>query len=447
MFIRKLSFILILILIPVSTVNSEELSNNYDTGINVIKVLISNKDFAGAEDVLKTMLKQYPDNTELLSILASVLFWQKKYDESIDTYRKILQLKDDDSLRMKMEKVFLAKIIHETDLMIKEGKTSDAEVILRFLFDSGIEEYESGYKLGMLYIKERDYKKAIDVFKRLKETFPEDRGFTALYIESLILNGNLKEAKKDLYSLPEEIRDYIYREREDLFYRVRREYIKVSGCFFNYTRGYKDELNQSLEISLRVKDLTSVLNVSHIYRYGLHDSQIALDIYSKIGEMTKRWGYLSFSISNGKFLPKTAFGGEIYQGYKKYEFSFGYRRMNFRDTSVDILIPGVIVYLPYGLSLNERIYIVPKNGSYTLLSTLYYEPNHKLRVFYSIAVGKSAEKMGSLEDIQKLSTFSNRLGIEYKFMPQFSAGAEISQEYRKNLYSKYGFTIFTRYWW
>ena len=232
MFIRKLIYILILILIPVSTVNSEELSNNYDTGINVIKVLISNKDFAGAEDVLKTMLKQYPDNTELLSILASVLFWQKKYDESIDTYRKILQLKDDDSLRMKMEKVFLAKIIHETDLMIKEGKTSDAEVILRFLFDSGIEEYESGYKLGMLYIKERDYKKAIDVFKRLKETFPEDRGFTALYIESLILNGNLKEAKKDLYSLPEEIRDYIYREREDLFYRVRREYIKVSGGFF-----------------------------------------------------------------------------------------------------------------------------------------------------------------------------------------------------------------------
>jgi YaiO family outer membrane protein len=191
-----------------------------------------------------------------------------------------------------------------------------------------------------------------------------------------------------------------------------------------------------------------VLNALDAYRFGLHDNQVSLDVYSKLGEKTKRWGYISMSVSpDAQFLPKTAFGGEIYQGYGKSEISLGFRRMNFSDTSINMFFPGIIYYLSSGFALNEKIYIIPQNATFSLVSTLNYEPNYRFRGLYSLAAGNAADRIGSLQDLQKYDTVSNRLRAEYRFVPAVSIGAEISYEYRAHLYNTYGATLFSSYWW
>jgi len=421
---------------------------NYDRGLDTVRAYIKAGDFQNAGDFLRKMQEEYPDNAELSSLLAKVLFWQKKYNEAIEEYGRALEIQEDASLNMEMEKAGLARSLNKADLLIKGGDAGKAAIILRSLFDSGKGQYDSGYKLGMLYIRERDYEKAVDVFLRLKKIFPGDKDIASLYIEALILNGDIKKAKDELCGLPEKMKNGLYKEREDLFYRVKRNYVKASAGIYRYTKGIQDESNVSLEISRRVKEMTLVVAAGNINRFGMSDTQLTLDLYSRLGEKTKRWGYLSASItSDSDFLPKTVYGGEVYQGYGEFEFSLGYRRMNFRETAVDIIIPGIIIYLPGGFSLSERIYAVTGNNAYSLLSTLYYNPGHRFTGYYSIAIGKSAEKIQSLQDIQKSTTVSNKLSLEYRFIPSLSIGAEFSYEARSRLYNRYGANFFSRHWW
>lgn len=451
-FIALLSIALFLLMpyaIYGDTDNLDHSIHSYDTGIDMVKKAISSNNFPQAELILRNMLKKYPYNHELLSILARVLFWQKRYDESIEVFNRALQLKPDESLKEELEKVRIAKILNESSHLLEKGNIKEAKERFAELFETKKEEYESGYNIGMIYIKEREYEKAMEMFKYLQSKFPDDIGFKALYIESLILNRDLKRAKNELFSLTEEERNYLSIKRPDLFYRVKKNYLKVSGSWYDFVEeGRSSEHETSLEISQRINNFTFVLNSLYATRYGLHDKQITIDVYSNIGEKSKRWGFLSLSISpDAEFLPKTSFGGEIYQAYENSEVFLGYRHMSFKDTSVDILMPGIIIYLPYNLSLNERLYLVPKNGGYSLLSTLHYEPNHKIRAFYSIAIGKAVDRISVLQDIQKISTITNRVGLELRISPDLSIGSEFYHEFRENMYTKYGLTIFSRIWW
>ena len=443
---KGLAFLLFLSLTSLQAFGEDFI--NYDTGIEMVKDFIREGELRKAEDLLRRILHYYPGNPEALSMLARVLFWQRDFDKSIEVYQQILQHEDDPSIKGELEKVRVAKVLGEAELMVGRGETAEARRLLEELFDSGRERYESGYKLGMLYIRTREYEKARYIFERLRALYPDDVGFTALYIESLILNGDMEKANIEFSISGEKEKDYIIKERPDLFYRVKKNYVCLRGSFYDYTKGIENEADLTLEIAQRVKEMTLVLLTESISRFGLHDDQVTLQVYSKIGEKTRQWGYLSLSFSpNADFLPKTTIGGELYQGYGGVEFSAGYMRMNFREASIDILIPGLIVYLPYGMSLSERLYYVPRNGSVSLLSTISYEPNHKFRGFYSISIGKSAERIRSLVDLVKLMTIANRLSGEYRLTPSWSLGVELSHEYRERIYNASGVTLFTRYWW
>src|SRR5438477_6838400 len=55
------------------------------------------KDFTGAAATLRNALKDDPDNKELQSLLARVLAWSRRFDESIAVYRKLLARHPDDA--------------------------------------------------------------------------------------------------------------------------------------------------------------------------------------------------------------------------------------------------------------------------------------------------------------------------------------------------------------
>ena len=420
----------------------------YAAGYKLGLLYMRQKDFSRAEEMFRELSRLYPGNADVLSLLAQVLFWQKKYDESLETYRQVLLIGGNGQIREEMEKVLLAKTSDRVDLLIAEGRNEEARQMLEKLFSEETLLRETGYKLGMLYIREREYEKAVTVFQKLAALFPDDPDLRALQVEALILNGNVGLASHALEGLADDMRDNLRQSREDLYYRVRRNYLKFSGGQWNLSGRPEDEREISMQISQRIQDRTFVFAADNISRYGSHDTQWRLEMYSKLGEKTPTWGYLSFSYSpDADFLPKTTFGGELYYGTGKLELSAGYTRMNFELEPADIFTAGITGYLPYGLSLNEKLYFVPENQSYTLVSTIYYEPNHLFRGYYSFGFGDASEHIVSIEDLLKFRTLSNRVGAEYRFLASSSIGFELSYEERKTLYNRYGGNIFTRYWW
>ncbi len=425
-------------------------SETYEELIEKVKKAIREKDLPEAERVLKGMLKRYPDNSEVLHLLARVLFWQKRYDESIAIYKRLLSLRPaDPEVKRGFERVLKAKELKEIDALIDSGQYGEAEERLLSLYKREGFRYEAGYRLGMLYIRLREYEKALEIFTELRREYPEDRGFEALYIESLILNGEIRKAKKELYSLPEDRRQYHYKKRDDLFYRVRRNHLRLNFSHYDYSkRGLQDENSYTIELSKRISEYTTVIRFSNIHRFGKRDAQLSGEFYTKLGEKTKRWGYISFTVSrDADFLPEWSIGGAVYQGYRDFEFSIGFSHMEFKGNIVDIVTPGLIIYLPRGIALDEKLYYVPKRGTLTLLNTINYEPNHRYRVYYSFAIGKSSETIGAAEDIEKFRTYSHRLGIEVRPLPELSLGVEALYTHRHGLYDKRGLGLSAKYLW
>lgn len=421
---------------------------DYDSGLAVVRQSIREGSFPQAEVQLRSLLSRYPRNPELMLLLAKVLFWQNKYEEAKTTYTELLLFQDDESLRQELAKVELAEILHKADLCIKKGRTKDAEALLLGLFSSGKERYESGYRLGILYIKEREYGKALETFYALRLLFPNDLGFAALYLETLLLSGDIAAAKRELKAFPPETQAHLETKREDLFYRIKRNFLKIGVASFQYGRDRPAERELRLDLAQRVGRVPLVLSLARVRRFGLFDRQLGLEIYSPFGEKTKNWGYLWLAVSpDAVFLPKVAFGGEISMGLRGADLSLGFRRLMFSNHAVDLVIPGATIYFPKGFSLNEKVYLVPQHGSASLLSTVHYEPNHKIRMFLSMLTGNVSERLASREDVKEIRTFATRMGLEYRLHPVASLGIEAFREERKNLYRQRGVVFFTRAWW
>lgn len=448
---RRASIILFLILFIASSYAGHAPAAdriNYDDALQQVREYIKAKDLPEAEALLQKMLLQHPDNPELLEMLARLLFWEKKYDESITAYERLLEVKPSQKAEEEMGKVMSAKELQTAIELQDSGNLGEAEKRLRALYDSGRERYTAGYRLGNLYIRQREYDKASKIFSELKAAYPEDSGFEELYLESLILAGNITRAKEELASLPDENRNKLYDRRDDLFYRMRRNYLMIRGMAGNYDMGIEDERQYEVRLRQRIAEKTFVLSFATIERFGETDSQAGVEIYSKLGEKTKRWGYLFLTASPGSdFLARWTAGATVYQGYRNMDLSIGYAHMEFSDTSVDRLMPGIIFYLPHGFSLNETLYVNLRRGTTSLLSKVHYEPNHKFNAYYSYSFGRSAEEISSPEDIEEISTHSHGLGLEYRFTEQYSIGTDLRFSDRENSYSQQDIAVYAKYWW
>lgn len=418
---------------------------DYNTGINQVKQYIEKGELQKAEQILRILNEEYPDNSEILYILASILFWQKKYNESIEFYTKLYNIIKDEKIKNEIEKVKAYSLLEEAQRLILSGQDKKAKEILLELFNSEKLTYESGYQLGMLYFKNREYEEASKVFEKLKKLYPEDVGFHIIYIESLILSNYTEKAKDEITYLPENIKQYLKEHREDLFYRVRKNYFSTGYGYYDLSSNRASEKEISVELSQQYKNLTFLLNITNYQRYGMHDYQLTLDIYSKLWKQT--WGYLSLAFSpDAKFLPQNSFGGEIFQGYKSIEFSLGYRRMNFKNNSVDIFFPGINLYLTDFLRFEQKFYFVPETNAYSLVSKIYFEPTFKIKGNYTFGFGRASERISEFRDIERYNTYFHKIELQYRFKPEISIGEEITYESRE-IYKRKGAKIFIKYWW
>ncbi|UCH80746.1 MAG: YaiO family outer membrane beta-barrel protein [Nitrospiraceae bacterium] len=82
---------------------------NYDLGLKEVLEYRNTGEYQKAEDLLRKMSNQYPDNTELLGLLGQTLFWNKKYDESIDTYKELINIDPSEETEKEMSKVIKAR--------------------------------------------------------------------------------------------------------------------------------------------------------------------------------------------------------------------------------------------------------------------------------------------------------------------------------------------------
>jgi YaiO family outer membrane protein len=226
-----------------------------------------------------------------------------------------------------------------------------------------------------------------------------------------------------------------------------RDYAKLGYGHFTYTDQFPDERNWLIEAAKPIGQLTLVGRVEPLNRFGLHDTPVSGELYSPLWQ--RAWGYLGASGAiNPGFVPNWTLGGEIFQGLgdvsphlSPVEISFGYRHMDFKTGGIDLLQPGLTIYLPFNLWLTEKIYYVPEQGSITLSSQLTWRPTDRLQLFASGGFGTSGERIVAVQDFTRVQTRTIQGGLIFPISERFSGEALGFYEDRATLYVRRGGTF------
>ncbi len=232
-----------------------------------------------------------------------------------------------------------------------------------------------------------------------------------------------------------------------------RDYYKLGYSHFTYTNRVPDERAGRVEVGKAIGAQTVVGRLDHVNRFGFQDTQVSGELYSPFWE--KAWGYVAASAAvDADFLPGWMLGGELFQGlgalHRGLSFiepSFGYRHMVFRAASIDLLTPGLTVYLPYDLWLTEKLYYVPDTGAMTLSSQLTWRPTDRVQVFASYGFGTAGERITATQDFTRVSSRITQGGLIVPISSLLSAEASVYYEDRSILYIRRGGTLNLIYHW
>lgn len=455
-----------------------EEAGSYDAGLRLARIYQNKGEFDRAAAILGELCQTYPSDMDLRltfidTLLAAgnlpsaerelaslqgndspqvslrkgrLMYRLKRYEEAVQSFRAAGDSLEP-TVREEREAAEDAAALGKAVALMRAGKLDDAKALWNELFLSGRERYESGYQLGMSYLRQRDFARAGEHFTGLSEEFPKDPGFFALAVESRLLSRDVKKASAMVRDASPERADYLRREREDIIYRVHPNYAKISGLLSDYDNDISAGRELGITVSQRFDPITLVANAATIHRYGTDDSEVGAEVTFPVPGRPL-YGTVGFTTSpDADFLPQVTIRGEGTYIRNGIEYSLGYTRMEFRESSADVMVVGVLGYLAPTLTLNERLYFVPEKGTFSLLSTLHYEPSHRLRGYYSLGLGTASETDPDTNAIDRYFTVSNRLGVEYRPFVSFSGGCEIFSEYRNGLYTRQGVQLFVKYWW
>lgn len=379
------------------------------------KQLEADKRYDDAIGVYRAYLAIRPDNDEARAALARVLSWREQYDEAIQIYRDILTR-------------------YPADLEIQTA-------------------------LARVLAWQKSFSEARALFERVLRENPNNVEAMRGLADTLEWSGEPKEALSLYETLYERTRDpeiavKIQAVRAKLVPSLPyRDYLKFGYSHFTYSRRLPNEREWLLEVAKPLGEQTLIGRVEVFNRFGKLDVPLSAELYSPL--WSKAWGYLGAGGGiQADFSPKIHISGELYQGlgllHPQLSFlepSIGFRWMSFPGTKVELVIPGLTVYLPNDIWLAERVYYVPDANTVTVSSQLNWQIHSRLRVFFAMAFGKTAEQFDSLEDFQKASSRSFRAGGIFPLTSKLSAETWAYYEERKEFYSRRGGSFQLIYHW
>ena len=374
------------------------------------------------------MLQQYPGNDEIRSALARVLSWQGAHAEAATLYREVLaHHPEDQDIR-----VALAQVLSW------QKQFDDAHRLYEQVLEADPKQIEARRGLAEVAHWRGNRSEALQRYEALlAETQDPDIEQRLRAVKSELLVSPRAAVGQGLTGLRLPYRDYA----------------KIGYGHYSYTKNQPDERDLLFEIAKPFGNQTLVLRAEPINRFGFHDTPVSAELYSPLWQ--RAWGYIAAQGTiNPQFSPNYSFAGEVAQGLgalhaslAPFEVSFGYRRLNYKQDDIDLLMPGLTIFLPFNLWLTEKVYLIPNTGAVTLSSQLTWRPTDRLQFFASGSFGTSGERIVAAQDFTRVGSRTIQGGVTFPITERFSAEASGYYEDRGFLYIRRGGNLSLIYHW
>lgn len=381
----------------------------------------STKEFDRSASLYRDYLQRRPEDDEVRALLARVLSWQGHHEEAVALYRDILARHPVDiDVRIALARV-----------RSWQQQFDESAALYRAVLDEDPKNVEAKQGLADTLYWSKHYQEALLLYQGVyDQTHNPEVGQRILAVtHEITLSARAPVGPRARPALP------------------FRNYVKLGYSHYTYTNGFPDERDGVIEAAKPMGELTFVGRITPLNRFGLHDTPVSGELYSPLWK--RAWGYLGASGAiNPGFVPNLTVGGEVFQGLgnlspylSPFELSFGYRRMHFKQEGIDLLEPGVTIYLPFNFWLTEKIYYVPEQGSITLSSQLTWRPTDRLQLFASGGFGTSGERIIAIQDFTRVSSRILQGGAIFPISERFSGELLGYYEDRSTLYVRRGVTF------
>ena len=373
-------------------------------------------------------LRRYPENDEVRSALARVLSWQGAHSEATSLYREVLARhpKDQDI------RIALAQVL-SWQKQFPESQTLYEQVVRE-------EPHHKEARRGLAEVAhwQGNRTEALARYEALAaETHDPDIEQQLRNVQSELLVSPRAAVGQGLTGLRLPYRDYA----------------KIGYGHYTYTRSQPDERDLLFEVAKPIGDQTLVVRAEPINRFGAHDTPLSAELYSPLWK--RAWGYVAAQGTvNPHFAPNYSFVGEMAQGLggvhdalAPFEVSFGYRRLNYKKDDIDLIMPGLTIFLPFNLWLTEKVYAIPNTGAITLSSQLTWRPTERVQVFASGSFGTSGERIVAAQDFTRVQSRTLQGGVTLPVNDRFSVEASGYYEDRGFLYVRRGGNLSLLYHW
>jgi YaiO family outer membrane protein len=377
----------------------------------------------------RAYLAARPEDDEVRGALARVLSWTDHYDEAAALYQAILSRHPADlDVRTALARV-----------RARQQQWDEAQRLYEEVLRDDPEHQEAKRGLADTLYWRGDYALALQYYQALYRANPDPD-----------LARRIQAVKAELTRAPLSVRApigaEIPTEKQGLSLPYR-QYLKLGYSHFFYSRDISDERDWLFEAAAASGPYTLIGRIEQVDRFGSHDTQLSGELYSPLWK--EAWGYLAAGIGIGpEVTPEWTLGAEAFQGLgslhpvlSPVELSFGYRHLRFEASAIDVLVPGLTVYLPHNLWLTEKLYLVPDTDSKTLSSQLTWRATDRLQVFASGAFGTAGERFGALQDIARADTISIQAGLSLPLTRRVSLEAIGYYEDRETFYVRSGLSF------
>ena len=372
------------------------------------------KQWGDAETLLKTCLRQYPQDSEARFLLARVLAWQGKYQEAIEQYTALLR--------------------HE--------------------------QHNADYLLGLaqVYVWQNQPRSAIPLLKRAQKSAAHYADVWELLIRCLYAVGERMDAeniqRQAVQRFPE--RDWQRLTPEPLVEKIippilppeRNTILDVGGSYEKLDRLYDSWNSAYLGASHRFGDRRSIYGrATQVGRFAMQDASIMAGFTLPA---SKRWtfGLETDESPTNFFLPRWSLLGNAHY---KMDYGFGalfsFRHASYREQDNDMGTVGVERYwgnwrLVYTLYISQ-LETVPDPTFSHLGQAAYYYGDHD---FIGIAIGNGQQAVRlDPTRLANANTESYALQGQHWFTPAVALVYDVSLSVQGTSYTRRGAAFGLRY--
>jgi YaiO family outer membrane protein len=258
-----------------------------------------------AEAVMEALLTEHPADADLLVFKARLLCWREDLDGAERTFRRALELQPRSA----------DALAGLADLASWKGDRDAALVYCRRALDLDANHAGALFRVGTVLLGQGDYGRARGYLARAVELEPLNRDFAK------VLAG----------AAP------VFARRTEVWLTGRNEH-------WNDGRDDYSDLGLSALFSVLHDRARVVVKAERLRRAGASDDRIGLEAYPQLWKGA--YGYIDLGLApNAAAVPGSSVHLEVYQAVlKRYEVSFGARRMSFAGDGVTVLAASAAAY-------------------------------------------------------------------------------------------------------